>query len=51
MDGWRKRAPNDLHGGGYRAHGVVDALVVPLQGVSQASSRQAAIGSWLRSDI
>ena len=35
MDSWRKRAPNDLQGGGYRAYSVVDALVVSLKGVSQ----------------
>jgi hypothetical protein len=35
MDSWRKRAPNGLQSGGYRAYSVLDALV-SLQGVSQS---------------
>jgi hypothetical protein len=35
IDGGRKRTPDCLQGGVYRAHSVVDAVVVSLQGVGQ----------------
>jgi hypothetical protein len=35
MDGRRTQAPDGLQGGDYRAHNVIDALVISLQAVSQ----------------
>jgi len=35
MDGRRTQAPDGLQGGDYRAHNVIDALVISLQVVSQ----------------